>query len=84
MKTSLKKSNLTEESIYPLSSEFNVPLIQSMPCPNCGGSAQRKHLIKKEQTQIECPDCDYYMLTCSRTGRVKEAYAPGIYWGNCR
>ncbi|WP_283769143.1 hypothetical protein [Roseofilum capinflatum] len=84
MKTSLNKSGIQESSIHVHSSEFNIPLIQPIPCPNCGSSAQRKHLVKLEQTKIECPSCDYLLLTCSRTGRVKEAYAPGIYWGNGR
>jgi len=84
MKTSFNKSGIQASSTDTKASEFNIPLIQPMPCPNCGSSAQRKHLVKLEQTKVECPSCDYFLLTCSRTGRVKEAYAPGIYWGNGR
>ncbi|TAE54161.1 MAG: replication restart DNA helicase PriA, partial [Nostocales cyanobacterium] len=30
-------------------------------------------------TRTQCSTCDYLMINCTRTGRVVEAYAPGIY-----
>ncbi|NJP10265.1 MAG: replication restart DNA helicase PriA [Leptolyngbyaceae cyanobacterium RU_5_1] len=48
-------------------------------CPNCGSPAERYNLLKEHLTRTQCPTCDYLMITCSRTGNVIEAYAPGIY-----
>jgi DNA-directed RNA polymerase subunit RPC12/RpoP len=52
--------------------------IQSIRCPNCGSPAERHYLLTVQKTQTQCPSCDYLMITCSRTGNVVEAYAPGI------
>lgn len=50
-------------------------------CPNCGAQAERI-CIKKDSTnqiiQTSCPHCDYLMVNCIRTGKVLEAYAPGL------
>jgi hypothetical protein len=46
-------------------------------CPNCGHSAERHYLKKKYLTRTQCVHCDYLMITCDRTGKVIEAYAPG-------
>jgi predicted RNA-binding Zn-ribbon protein involved in translation (DUF1610 family) len=51
---------------------------QIVRCPNCGKFAERQYLAKQQLTQTECPSCDYLMVTCSHSGRVVEAYAPGI------
>lgn len=53
--------------------------IQVIRCPNCGSEAERHYLLSSRLTRTQCPSCDYLMVTCSRTGRVIEAYAPGIY-----
>ncbi|MBW4622161.1 MAG: replication restart DNA helicase PriA [Cyanosarcina radialis HA8281-LM2] len=53
--------------------------IQRICCPNCGSRAERHHLDLQELTRTQCPTCDYLMIACSRTGRVIEAYAPGLY-----
>jgi hypothetical protein len=53
--------------------------IQRICCPNCGSGAERHHLDLQELTRTQCPTCDYLMIACSRTGRVIEAYAPGLY-----
>ncbi len=50
--------------------------IQIVRCPNCGSPAERHHVSDRMHTQ--CHDCDYLLVLCSRTGRVIEAYAPGI------
>jgi hypothetical protein len=51
--------------------------IQVIHCPNCGSQAER-HYLQSSLTRTQCPHCDYLMVTCSRTGKVIEAYAPGI------
>jgi|SanBayMetagenome_1026888.scaffolds.fasta_scaffold02246_4 ribosomal protein S27E len=55
----------------------DMQIRQKIRCPNCGSHAER--LYSNDLTQIECSICDYLMITCTRTGRVIEAYAPGIY-----
>ncbi|MBE9179416.1 replication restart DNA helicase PriA [Oculatella sp. LEGE 06141] len=51
---------------------------QTIRCPNCGCLAERHYLLNQQTIQTQCPSCDYLMVTCSRTGNVVEAYAPGI------
>ncbi|MEO0967207.1 MAG: replication restart DNA helicase PriA [Cyanobacteria bacterium J06639_18] len=53
--------------------------IQEIRCPNCGSEAERHHIIDSKLTRTQCSHCDYLMVTCSRTNKVIEAYAPGIY-----
>ncbi|MFW6359814.1 MAG: transposase [Chroococcales cyanobacterium] len=53
-------------------------LKQKVRCPNCGSHAERQYIINHQITQTQCPSCDYLMVNCSRTGKVVEAYAPGI------
>lgn len=55
-------------------------LKQKIRCPNCGSQAERQYLAHRQQTQTQCPSCDYLMITCALTCRVIEAYAPGIYY----
>jgi hypothetical protein len=52
------------------------PILQIVRCPNCGSYAERCRIAQQVQTQ--CSICDYLMTTCSLTGRVIEAYAPGL------
>ena len=52
--------------------------MQTIRCPNCGSVAERHYLFANHATRTQCPTCDYLMITCSRTGNVIEAYAPGI------
>lgn len=48
-------------------------------CPNCGSpDAERHNLVERELSRTQCHDCDYLLVTCQRTNRVIEAYAPGI------
>ncbi len=56
-----------------------MQLTQKVRCPNCGSYAERLYFIKTDITQTQCPACDYLMINCSRTGKVVEAYAPGLY-----
>ena len=56
-----------------------MQIIQEIRCPNCGSEAERHHLLSSQLMRTQCPTCDYLMVMCYRTGRVIEAYAPGIY-----
>ncbi|MEQ9484639.1 replication restart DNA helicase PriA [Coleofasciculus sp. F4-SAH-05] len=52
---------------------------QEIYCPNCGSKAQREYCFKTNLSNTQCPACDYLMINCFRTGKVLEAYAPGLY-----
>jgi uncharacterized Zn finger protein (UPF0148 family) len=52
--------------------------IQEIHCPNCGSLAERHYIHTHKLVQTQCPVCDYFMVTASDTGKVIEAYAPGI------
>lgn len=52
--------------------------LQIIHCPNCGRSAEREHFQAHQLIRVQCPHCDYLMVTCAETGNVREAYAPGI------
>ncbi len=53
-------------------------ITQRIRCPNCGNHGSRDYLTNHEVIQTSCEICDYFMVNCSRTGKVIEAYAPGI------
>ena len=52
---------------------------QRIYCPNCGDRAERFHYLETKIIRTSCNHCDYLLVQCSETGRVIEAYAPGIY-----
>jgi predicted RNA-binding Zn-ribbon protein involved in translation (DUF1610 family) len=52
--------------------------LQKIHCPNCGSDAERHYISDRKLTRTQCPSCDYLMISCSVTGKVIEAYAPGI------
>ncbi|WP_228014358.1 replication restart DNA helicase PriA [Fortiea sp. LEGE XX443] len=52
--------------------------VQKIYCPNCGKTAERYYILDSELTRTQCSSCDYLMISCTRTGKVIEAYAPGI------
>lgn len=56
-----------------------MQVVQVIRCPNCGSQAERHHLSVSDLMRTQCHSCDYLMINCSRTGKVIEAYAPGIY-----
>ncbi|UBF26653.1 replication restart DNA helicase PriA [Kovacikia minuta CCNUW1] len=58
---------------------FSKNTILEICCPNCGSCAERHFLASDHLIRTQCPTCDYLMITCSETGKVVEAYAPGIY-----
>lgn len=53
---------------------------QKFICPNCGSTKAERHCVADlKLIRTQCPSCDYLMVTCASTGKVIEAYAPGIY-----
>lgn len=56
-----------------------MQIVQKVRCPNCGSEAERHYITTRQLTRTQCPICDYLMISCTRTGKVVEAYAPGIY-----
>ena len=52
---------------------------ESIHCPNCGQRAERAYQRDSRSVRVQCPTCDYLMVTCAFTARVIEAYAPGVY-----
>jgi hypothetical protein len=58
--------------------DVEMPVIQKIRCPNCGCEGERHYIVHSQLTRTQCPACDYLMVSCTRTGRVIEAYAPGI------
>lgn len=52
--------------------------IQIIRCPNCGKLAERFYCHQSRIKRTSCSTCDYLLVQCLNTGRVIEAYAPGI------
>ena len=48
-----------------------------IPCPNCGNRATRQ-IVNGTLKRTACEACDYLLVQCLKTGKVIEAYAPGI------
>lgn len=63
--------------------ELFMDINHTIPCPNCGGAANRRYFISNEAIyarclrgriiQTECPECDYLLVMCSLNGSVIEA-----------
>jgi hypothetical protein len=53
-------------------------IVQKIHCPNCGSDAERHYISDRKLTRTQCASCDYLMISCRVTGKVIEAYAPGI------
>ncbi len=56
---------------------------QDIYCPNCGDRAERYNSLEAKIIRTSCPHCDYLMVQCSETGKVIEAYAPGLFPSVC-
>ncbi len=56
-----------------------MQIVQKIRCSNCGSEAERYYISDSQITRTQCSPCDYLMITCTRTGKVIEAYAPGIF-----
>jgi hypothetical protein len=54
-------------------------LVHNIYCPNCGSQGERHFIFDRQLSRTQCRDCDYLLVCCTRTGKVIEAYAPGIY-----
>jgi ribosomal protein S27AE len=63
-------------SLFKMERESEVQVIR---CPNCGSYAERRYILSSNLTRTECNKCDYLMVADTTSGRVVEAYAPGIY-----
>jgi ribosomal protein S27E len=55
---------------------LSTPTLEVVRCPNCGSLAERYY--SATQQRLQCDHCDYLLTTCAKTGRVIEAYAPGL------
>ncbi len=55
--------------------------IEAVRCPNCGRYGERYYLSDRNLVRTQCSECDYLLVTCSLTGKVIEAYAPGLDTG---
>lgn len=59
--------------------------ITNITCPNCGNpTAERHNLLERQLSRTQCRECDYLLVTCQRTHRVIEAYAPSMDFGKSR
>jgi len=56
-----------------------MQIVQKIRCPNCGSEGERHYISDSQLTRTQCPTCDYLMISCTLTGKVIEAYAPGIF-----
>jgi len=65
-------------SAFEIEVGYSSSFVEAIHCPNCGKGAERHHLRDRQLLQVQCPHCDYLMVTCAATGNVREAYAPGI------
>lgn len=48
-----------------------------LTCSNCG-SPKAERVPSEASVRTTCEYCDYLLATCTRAGRVIEAYAPGL------
>lgn len=55
-----------------------MTVTQSVRCPNCGNVAERLYIPLIAQVETKCNACDYLLVSCTRTGKVIEAYYPGL------
>lgn len=55
-----------------------MSITRTVRCPNCGSHAERYSCPENHLLRTSCSNCDYLMVQCSRTGKVIEAYAPGL------
>ena len=54
-------------------------LYQIIHCPNCGDRAERCHATETNTVRTSCHFCDYLLVLCTKTGKVIESYAPGLF-----
>lgn len=82
MQTIAAKTAAAKTAAAKTATEVTVALqdieIQTVRCPNCGSPAERCYSPSQQRIHTQCHECDYLLALCSETGRVLEAYAPGI------
>lgn len=71
------ESQIRSKMLY--TNSVNTNTLVEVCCPNCGSCAERHHLASEQLVRTQCSACDYLLIMCSETGRVVEAYAPGIF-----
>ena len=59
--------------------DLKMEILQKVCCSNCGSKCERLYICERQICRTSCANCDYLMINCTRTGKVIEAYAPGIY-----
>jgi hypothetical protein len=52
--------------------------IEKVRCSNCGSYGERHYVTGTSLVRTQCRSCDYLLIACEETGRVIEAYAPGL------
>lgn len=69
----------TNKQVMSMARGFQMQTVQKIHCPNCGSEGERHYISDSQLTRTQCQNCDYLMVCCTLTGKVIEAYAPGIY-----
>lgn len=52
--------------------------IKNINCSNCGNGAEKITYHEMNVIETTCSFCDYLLIQSLDTGRVMEAYAPGL------
>jgi ribosomal protein S27E len=72
----INRAEINQIEPSPILEAIGKPALEIVRCPNCGSLAERYY--SATQQRLQCDHCDYLMATCAKTGRVIEAYAPGV------
>lgn len=80
----MRQLSIASTTALVMEKNLVMDINRTIPCPNCGGAANRRYFISNEAIyhrqkgariiQTECPVCDYLLVMCSLSGRVIEAY----------
>jgi ribosomal protein S27E len=74
--TDLNQVDMKQAGVSQIIEAIGASTLEIVRCPNCGGLSERYY--SATQQRLQCDHCDYLMVTCVKTGRVIEAYAPGV------
>ncbi len=72
----MTKTSSSQAASQEMIQSLGTPTLEVVRCPNCGSLAERYY--SATQQRLQCDHCDYLLTTCAQTGRVIEAYAPGL------
>jgi hypothetical protein len=77
LESSMNVAKASGKDAAPKDTSFKI---EQVHCPNCGSYAERHHLqsLEGHVTRTQCRSCDYLMVMSAKSGKVIEAYAPGI------